>query len=428
MKPLTKIISLAALATVALTSCNNMVVSPVSPSGMKTITIRNIGSSKQLVESGTFKGMGSATVNTPLILPGQEVSFSFYAGKGQTLNFATMYGWSKDCFFAPADSGLALYHADGTPVTGDISDQIMLWDDGTKTNGKINPSGPAVGGGNLVSRPIKEIGGSMDNDGNSFLPASMLMNVTLTYNDTTSQFTITIKNISGGTQNTTPFSPGVWAVSNSLGGHLSDPMPYFTDDSLDRGNGLAKIAQMGDNSKLTAYDSANTGIIIPLSPVLVVVYHKGNNPVFKVNEKDFGQGLADIAQKGMASTLASALKNMPGVTNVYVLGSSPILPGGMETGQIQYANGDKIFIATMFGTSNDWFFANETGMNANKSGDVSNMISLYDDGTALEQYPGAGNRQAGFGGIQIPESNPIMEVGNTFPIPPAKDVIQVSLN
>lgn len=432
MKHVTKISALPAFAAglaliTGFTSCQKGTTFPMPVPFTKTITVKNISSAKGLVESGTFIGMGSATVKAPVILPGQEVSFSFYAGKGQTLNFATMYGWSKDCFFASPDSGIALYHADGSPVTGDVSDQVMLYDDGTKTNGTISPNGPATGGGMAESLPVSQVGGGKDAQGNSFLPASQLLNLTLSYDATTSEFTATIKNISGNTANTTPFSPGVWAISNDLGGNLLAPMPFFTVGQLDRGNGLSKIAQMGDNSVLAMNDSVNTGVVIPLSPVLVVVYREGNNPIFKVNKNDFGEGLANIAQRGMPGKLDTALMTMKGVDDVYILGTSPVLPGGMETGQINYSKGDKIYIATMFGTSNDWFFGNENGINANTTGDVSSMIGLYDDGTALEQYPGAGNRQAGFGGMQIPESNPVMPAGNTFPIPEVKNIIQVTL-
>ena len=95
-----------------------------------TITIENVLDSKPLVESGTFKGTGTP----PVILPGQSVSFSFSAAKNQRLTFATMYGWSNDLFFAPANPGIKLYNDDGTPITGDVSAQIKLWDNGTRVN------------------------------------------------------------------------------------------------------------------------------------------------------------------------------------------------------------------------------------------------------------------------------------------------------
>src|SRR6478672_2958388 len=95
-----------------------------------TITIENVLDSKPLVESGTFMGTGTP----PVILPGQSVSFSFSAAKNQRITFATMYGWSNDLFFAPANPGIKVYDASGNPIEGDVSSQIKLWDNGTRIN------------------------------------------------------------------------------------------------------------------------------------------------------------------------------------------------------------------------------------------------------------------------------------------------------
>src|SRR3546814_8308852 len=74
-----------------------------------TITIENVLDSKPLVESGTFQNDGAA----PVIMPGESISFEFSAAKGQTVTFATMYGWSNDLFFAPENTGIKLYEDDG---------------------------------------------------------------------------------------------------------------------------------------------------------------------------------------------------------------------------------------------------------------------------------------------------------------------------
>ena len=47
--------------------------------------------------------------------------------------------------------------------------------------------------------------------------------------------------------------------------------------------------------------------------------------------------------------------------------------------------------------------------------------------TGVDQFPGAGNRQALFGGMPEMESNPISKVGNTFPVPPVDQVLRVTL-
>ncbi|WP_336836342.1 spondin domain-containing protein [Sphingobacterium siyangense] len=95
-----------------------------------TITIENVLDSKPLVESGSFKNTGAS----PVVMPGEAISIKFSAAKGQALSFATMYGWSNDLFFAPANPGIKLYQDNGTPVEGDVSAQIKLWDNGTRIN------------------------------------------------------------------------------------------------------------------------------------------------------------------------------------------------------------------------------------------------------------------------------------------------------
>jgi len=65
--------------------------------------------------------------------PGKAYRFSFEASPGDRLSFTTMYGQSNDCFYAPVDIGLPLF--EGTsPVTGDVTDRVYLWDAGTEVN------------------------------------------------------------------------------------------------------------------------------------------------------------------------------------------------------------------------------------------------------------------------------------------------------
>ena len=44
-----------------------------------------------------------------------------------------MYVQSNDLFLAPGETGIALF-VDGQPISGDITDQIDLWDAGTEVN------------------------------------------------------------------------------------------------------------------------------------------------------------------------------------------------------------------------------------------------------------------------------------------------------
>lgn len=423
--------SLAVLPLLAsLASCSKdhgNVLTPVS----NTITIESVLQSQPLVESGTFQNTGAS----PLVNPGQSVSFQFSAAKGEAVTFATMYGASNDLFFAPANPGIQVYDANGNPIEGDVSSQIKLWDNGTRVNQKLNAV-THPGTAEATPQNIMEIKSS-DAVGNTYLPASFLMNVSLKYNGN-SMFTLTIKNTSGGTTNATPFSPGVWAISYIVGGNLLNMNPLYAEGKPSA-NGLTNIAEMGDNTVLYKYIKGITGIFTPLSPVLVVLYNGIDNPIYTVGQNDAGHGLTDIAQKGDASKLADYLKTIKGVKKVYVLAaanSTVLLPavngtaGSSVSQSLSVVKGDLIAIATMYGFSNDWFFATKGDIDATQKGDISSQVGLFDDGTAVNQFPGAGITQFNLAGTPLNESKPIAKVPNpnAFTTLPAIDsIIKVTI-
>lgn len=398
-----------------------------------TITIENVLDSKPLVESGTFKNNGAS----PVIMAGESISLKFSAAKGQAISFATMYGWSNDLFFAPANPGIKLYEDNGNPIEGDVSSQIRLWDNGTRINQVPGTSVSHPGTAETTPKNIMEVNGT-DAQGNTYAAASKLMKATLHY-DGNSMFTLTITNTSGSTLNPTPFSPGVWAISYIAGGNLLSPHPLY-EVGKPSANGLTNIAEMGDNSVLGTYIAGQTGIFTPLSPVLVVVYRGIDNPIYKTGEKDRAKGLKELAQKGDASGLAAYLKTMQGVKDVYVLaatGSTVLLPkiggqaGSSVSQELMVAKGDRIAIATMYGLSNDWFFASkDNGVDATTKGDVSSSIELFDDGTAVNQFPGAGITQFNLAGTPLEESKAIEAVPNPnafTTLPAIPEIIKVML-
>lgn len=399
-----------------------------------SISVENVLDSKPLVESGTFKNTGVS----PLIMPGESASFQFSAAKGQYISFATMYGWSNDLFFAPANPGLKVYQDNGNPIEGDVSSQVRLWDNGTRINqapgmAVVHPGTPEITPKNIV-----EVKGT-DDQGNTYADASLLMKLMLHY-EGNSTFTLTITNTSGGTSNPTPFSPGVWVISYIAGGNLLKPYSLY-EAGKPSANGLTNIAEMGDNSILGNYIAGQTGIFTPLSPVLVVIYSGIDNPIYKIGELDRGKGLKDLAQKGDANGLAAYLKTLNGVKQVYVLSepTTNILlpkigdqPGGRVTQQFSYATGDRLAIATMYGFSNDWFFASkDNGIDAAQKGDISSTLALYDDGTAINQFPGAGITQFNLAGTPLVESKAIESVPNPnafTTLPDISNIIKVTIN
>lgn len=87
-----------------------------------------------------LEGENAAVFNTPVdasepgpIGPGGQYSFEFQAEPGDRLNFATMFIQSNDWFYAPSAEGVALFDRN-EPISGDISDQVLLWDAGTEAD------------------------------------------------------------------------------------------------------------------------------------------------------------------------------------------------------------------------------------------------------------------------------------------------------
>lgn len=403
----------AVLLPLFFAACKKNNDNPPVETTKSTISVENVLNSQPLVESGTFHGTGTPA----LILPGQSVTIQFSAAKGEALTFATMYGWSSDLFFAPANPGILPYDNNGNPIEGDVSSQIKLWDNGTRVNAA--PGATITHPGTAESKNITEVTG-IDAQGNTYPAASQLVSANLKY-DGSSVFTLTLKNISGGTKNETPLSPGVWAVSYIAGGNLLNPNPLFIAGKP-TANGLTNIAEAGDNTILSSYVKGITGIFTPLSPILVVIYNGIDNPIYKVGENDRGKGLKPLAQQGNADTLAAYLKTFPGVKQVYVLPAAStrvLLPvtggqqGGVVSTDFSAAKGDRLAIATMYGFSNDWFFAStDNGIDATQKGDVSNTIQLFDNGTAVNQFPGAGITQFNLAGTPLKEIKPIAAVPN----------------
>ncbi len=383
-------------------ACNkdNKKMPTLKESAMATVTIENVSKPKLFNQNGTFKG------DKEVVMPGEKISIKFSAGKGQSLMFVTMYGKSNDWFFASEQPGIKLYDDRGKAITGDVSSAVKLYDNGTK--GKTREE--------KENKPIMEV---MD------IKPSDLMKLDLQYDEMKSEFTLTLANVSSG-MHETPFSPGVWAVSNFDGMKLLADMPFFTPGKASNPE-ITDIAQMGNPEKLITKIKGETGLFTGLSPLLIVVYKADKNPLFEVGKKDMGMGLKNIAQMGDAQMLMEALKKMPEVKGVYSAGTAPITPGKKEMIKVDLPQDHKIAYVTMYGFSNDWFYANEKEILATFRGDATGNTALFDCGTGFDQFPGAGNKQALFGGTPEKEEKPIQKVGNSFPTPPTKDVLRITI-
>lgn len=394
----------------AFTACDDD--DDAAPGTKPTIKFENMVTVKNYVQSGTF-----ATV-----APGANTTFTFHAGKGQRLMFATMYSYSNDLFFAPENPGIELFNDAGVPRTGVIADAVKLWDNGTRVN--VQPGPDITHPGVAQEGVVTEVNGK-DSEGHTYLAASSLLQVSLTFDAAQSLFTCTITNISNGTVNETPFSGGVFVVSNVLDDDLVMKAPFFNIDQKS-GVELTKLAEDGNVTPLGDLVKSQTGIITTLQSAIVVVYTGDTNPIYTLGQKDAQLGLSALAQRGDPDPLRASLSKVPQVRHIYVV-TATAQPSEALMCTYEAAANEKVAFATMFGYSNDWFFANNASLDALTKGDVTSKTALLDDGTAVSQYPGAGNAQFIFEGTVMPEDKPIAVVGDTFPVPAVSDLIKVTI-
>lgn len=383
-----------------------------APGTKPTIKFENVTATKNYVQSGSF----AATA------PGQNTSFTFHAAKGERLMLAAMYSNSNDLFFAPENPGIQLFDDSGVPRTGVVANAVKLWDNGTRVNEQ--PGAGVNHPGVAQASVVTEVNGT-DTEGHNYLPASQLFQVSLTFDAVQSLFTCTINNISAGTANETPFSAGVYVVSNMLDGNLVMDKPFFRVDQKS-GAELTKLAEDGNADPLKTLVAGQTGIITTLKGAIVVVYTGDTNPIYQLGQKDAQLGLAALAQRGDPAPLRTSLEKVPQVRKIYTM-TDTVLPGEKMETTYEAAANEKVAFATMFGYSNDWFFANGSTLAALTKGDVTSKTVLLDDGTAVSQYPGAGNAQYVFGGTLMPEDKAISQVGSTFPVPAVDQLVKVTI-
>lgn len=143
-----------------------------------------------------------------------------------------------------------------------------------------------------------------------------------------------------------------------------------------------------------------------LSPGFYVVDGKGLK-LFKEGARATA-GLEGQAEDGNPEGLVKALETMHhdaalhGVFNTPAgaTAPAPIGPGGAYEFTVNAAPKMKLTLVTMFGQSNDYFYATERPVELFDSagnplsGDITARFALYDAGTELNQEPGVGSDQA----------------------------------
>lgn len=164
-----------------------------------------------------------------------------------------------------------------------------------------------------------------------------------------------------------------------------------------------RIENISDNDGQTASDGSKWPFA--LSPGMWVALDR-DVTLFKEGKPARGNGLEAQAEDGNPEWLIRLfeLERHMGHgafnTPVGAAAPGPILPGGAYEFTVMARPGMRLALITMFGQSNDWFYAPEKGIELfDKSGlpiagDITSRFSLYDAGTEKDEEPGVGTDQA----------------------------------
>ena len=455
--PLVLTLMLALL--VAACDSNGPANDPPTPTTFE-VTIENVGPASPIYRSGAFAQPVGASQNGP-IMPGDsyEISFSIAPNtvpmSGARFSFASMFIQSNDLYYAFGPNGLPLFDSNGNPVTGDVTDQVSLYDAGTEVNEE-----PGTGANQAPRQSGADTGADEDgiiqsiaqvNDGFDYPAVDDVIQVTVE-NENTTDFTITITNVSQGTtvpiggaqdeQVPIPLSPGAYAVHaasatfHNAGGKASD--------------GIEDIAEDGMPGVLATTFGDITTIPVPLSPGAYAV-HTDAVQLYTVGEVA-SDGIEDIAEDGTPTMLADALDGLDGVSTSAAFGSTPIAPvpdGSLNSYSFSFdaAPGERLSFATMYIQSNDLYYgfapdglALFDGTGNPVSGDVTAQVMLFDAGTEGDQLPGVGLDQAirqsgpdtgpdGEGSVALVQDSgsggSLEDDGYTYP--PVADIIRVTI-
>ena len=415
--------SILFIATSCSSDDDNVTPEPAASATFK-VTIENVFTPKIFKDNGTFDA----------IPPQGTQSFSFDAGKGAFLSLSTMFVKSNDLFLGFSDTGLALYDANGNATTGDVTSQLMLWDAGTEVNEE-----PGVG----ANQPMNQSGpntGDMENgvihlvnDGFTYPSTETIINISLAHDGGT-MFTVTINNVSDTSALPSPLAPGVWAIHG-------DQASLFMDNAM-ASAGMEKLAEDGDNSMMDGFLTDNSGYFSPYAPGVFAVHTNETMPIFTNNTSDNGNGLENLAEDGDPSVLGASLSSINGVSESGVFNTpegasapGPLLPDNSYTFTFTAEEGDYLNLALMLVESNDLFYAfNDEGIslfnNGNAiSGDMTSQLSLWDAGTEVNEFPGAGNNQPirGGAGTGTDENGNVVVVNDGFSYPSTSEAIKVTI-
>jgi hypothetical protein len=178
----------------------------------------------------------------------------------------------------------------------------------------------------------------------------------------------------------------------------------------------------------------------------VWVIHTGKAPLFVTGKHEMGRGLEEQAEEGNPARLAMWLEQQHGKnhmahgvfnTPVGDAKPGPALPGKAYGFTVMAAPGAKLSFTSMFGQSNDLFYAPaEEGIplfdrgGKPLRGDITRYVQLWDAGTEVNEEPGLGPNQAPrqpAPNTGADEHGVVRLVHDQFSYPAVKDVIRVTI-
>ena len=354
-------------------------IKPEEPPTQFTVRIENISPVFPYIASGIFIVPSGADGPGPLP-PGQSYGFSFEAPPGTRLFFVTKLVQTDSLFYAPSTDGIALWDDAGNRISGDVTDQIMVWDAVAILN---------LAFGRGADRIIM---------GDDIPAVDSVIRVTITPSeDSATGFGVQIENVWSG-EHPQLLTPGVFVIHTT-------PAPLFTSGSPD--TGMEAPAENGNPDRLTEMFSIYTGVTGILAPGVFAV-HREAGVLFTSGSPDRGEGLEALAEDGNPGGLAEALARNDRVSTNEAFavpegadGPGPLPPNGAYVFSFSASAGDRLSFAMMFVHSNDLFFApGEEGIDlfgedgSAIMGDITSMVQLWYAGTEINQPLGVGLDQA----------------------------------
>jgi len=252
-----KILSLALLAFIGLTSCSNdddasINITPNEPeTSTFRLTLRNA------VNYLNVKKIGDG----PLTTTGSYHEVSFKATKGTYLSFANMFAQSNDWVFGTNSQGIKLWDGD-TPKTGNISDYVKVWDAGSEQDEDFLNDFPNT----IYTAPNQSAPNSGPADSNNVVRDTgrnilNYLSAYLSYDSNSKEFTLRIEKANREALHNPGFiTPGILVV------HTLDNALFEVGAPL-KNNGFESLAE--DGSPQAIYDwfteEGNAGAPLRLS-------------------------------------------------------------------------------------------------------------------------------------------------------------------